>query len=100
MAVFELLVQAAELAQAANEMNQAAEIYREAVETCKTTAADLASKWEGDAKEKFVAQQENAYSWHQQILQVVRQMAEVINKAIEMYSEMEDAAKKIVGQLG
>ena len=72
------------------------EIYEGAVENCKTAAADLASKWEGDAQKAFVAQQENAYSWHKQILSVVRQMIDVIRKAVDMYNEMEDAVKGIV----
>ena len=96
MAFAELLVQAAELLQAANQMNQAMEIYQEAVETSKTAAADLASKWEGATKDAFVAHQENAYSWHQKIITVALEMIGVVRKAIDMYNEMEDAAKSIV----
>ena len=96
MSVGVILVQAAELLQAANEMNQAMEIYEGAVENCKTAAADLASKWEGSAQQAFVAQQENAYSWHKQMLNIVRQMIDVIRKAVDMYNEMEDAVKGIV----
>ena len=91
MSVGVILVQAAELLQAANEMNQAMEIYEGAVENCKT-----ASKWEGSAQQAFVAQQENAYSWHKQMLSIVRQMIDVIRKAVDMYNEMEDAVKGIV----
>ena len=96
MSIGVFLVQAAELIQAANEMNQATEIYEGAVENCKTAAADLASKWEGDAQKAFVAQQENAYSWHKQILSVVRQMIDVIHKAVDLYNQMEDAVKSVV----
>lgn len=96
MSIGVFLVQAAELIQAANEMNQATEIYERAVESCKSAAADLASKWEGDAQKAFVAQQENAYSWHKQILSVVRQMIDVIHKAVDLYNQMEDAVKSVV----
>ncbi len=94
--VLELLVQAAELAQAANEMNQAAEIYEEAVEASKSAANDLASKWEGATKDAFVAHQENAYTWYQQMLRIIREMIQVIRKFIDLYNEMEDAVKSIV----
>ena len=96
MSIGVFLVQAAELIQAANEMNQATEIYESAVDSCKSAAADLASKWEGDAQKAFVAQQENAYSWHKQILSVVRQMIDVIHKAVDLYNQMEDAVKSVV----
>ena len=96
MSIGVFLVQAAELIQAANEMNQATEIYEGAVESCKSAAADLASKWEGDAQKAFVAQQENAYSGHKQSLSVVRQMIDVIHKAVDLYNQMEDAVKSVV----
>ena len=92
----ELIVDAAELLQAANQMNQAAEIYEEAVETAKGAANDLASKWEGAAKDAFVAHQENAYSWYKQILNVVREMVQIIRKAVDLYNQMEDAVKSVV----
>ena len=85
-----LLVQMAELIQAANEINQAVETYNEAVDTAKNAAEDLASKWEGDARDAFVASQENAYSWHQRIIAVVRQMIDVIRRISEDYAETEE----------
>ena len=49
-----------------------------------------------NAQKAFVAQQENAYSWHKQILSVVRQMIDVIHKAVDLYNQMEDAVKSVV----
>lgn len=92
----ELLVQAAELLQAAMELNQASEIYEEAVEAAKAAAEDLASKWEGAAKDAFVRHQENAYNWHKQILVVVREMVSTIRKAVELYKQMEATVKGIM----
>lgn len=92
----QLLVQAAELIQAANDMNAAMEVYQEAVENAKTAAADLTSKWEGAAKEQFVVQQENAYTWHRQIIGIVTDMISVIRKAIELYEQTEEAVKRVV----
>lgn len=96
MAIAFLLVQAAELIQAANDMNQAMETYNEAVEAAKSAAADLASKWEGATKDAFVQHQENAYSWYKQIFQVVTDMIKVIRQVIDLYNDMEDAVKGIV----
>lgn len=92
----QILVQASELLQAVAEMNQAMELYHEAVDTAKTAAADLASKWEGAAKEAFVVHQENAYNWHISIIGVVHEMIAVIRKAVDLYNQMEDAVKGIV----
>ena len=92
----ELLVQAAELIQAANDMNQAMEVYETSVDEAKSAAADLASKWEGAAKDAFVAHQENAYSWHRQIIAVVINMISVIRQVIDLYKETEEAVKKVV----
>ena len=96
MAIMELLVQASELIQASNDMNQAMETYKDAVETAKTAAADLASKWEGATKDAFVAHQESAYNWHNQIIEVVLEMIRVIREVIELYNDMEDQVKNIV----
>ena len=92
----ELLVQASELIQAANEMNQAMETYQDAVETAKIAANDLAGKWEGAARDAFVRHQENAYSWHKQIIGIVVQMIVTIRKVVELYNRMEETVKDIV----
>ena len=92
----EILVQASELLQAASEMNQATELYHEAVDAAKTAATDLASKWEGAAKDAFVVHQEDAYNWHMSIIGVVNEMIALIRKAVDMYNQMEDAVKSIV----
>lgn len=92
----ELLVSAAELIAAANELNQANQIYEEAVEACKSTAADLASKWEGATKDAFVIHQENAYSWHKSIIQVIVQMVDIVRKAAEMYNQVQQTVTNIM----
>ena len=96
MSIGVLLLKAQEVINAISEMNQAAETYNEAVDACKNAAAELASKWEGEGKEAFVTHEENAYTWHKEILQVVRDMISIINEALEQYRSMEDEALKIV----
>lgn len=92
----QLIVQASEMLQAVAEMNQAMDIYREAVDSAKAAAADLASKWEGAAKDAFVAHQENAYNWHVGIMSVVNDMLGLLKKVIDTYNSMEDTVKSIV----
>lgn len=97
MAVMEILVEIAELTQAVNEMNQAAETYEEAVNSAKATAEELASNWEGDARDAFVAHQENAYDFYKKMLDVVREMIDIVKQAIQKYQEMVDTVQSIVG---
>jgi len=96
MSFVKILVQAIELAQATNDMNQAMEVYRDSVEAAKSAADELASKWEGAAKDAFVAHQENAYKWHNDIIAIVLEMISTVRKAIDVYNEMEDAVKSLM----
>lgn len=96
MTAAQIIVQITELTAAVNEMNQAADIYEEAVESAKSAAAELASKWEGASKDAFVAHQENAYNWYKSILSVVREMIGVIRKAIDMYDQMLAQLQKLM----
>lgn len=89
MSFAELLVNAAEIIAALSAMNKAMEAYNDAVEQCNKAADELASKWEGEAKEAFVQHQATAYSWYKQMIQVVLQMIDTIRKAVEQYEEME-----------
>ena len=96
MSFVQLLVDSKEIIQALNDMNKAMEAYEEAVEQCKTTADDLASKWEGEAKEAFVVHQENAYSWYKQMIQTVVSMISTVRKAMDEYERMEETVKKAI----
>ena len=89
MSFAELLVNAAEIVAALSAMNKAMEAYNDAVEQCNKAADELASKWEGEAKEAFVQHQESAYSWYKQMIQTVLKMIEVVNQAVEEYTTRE-----------
>ena len=89
MGIARLIVDAAEIIAAVNAMNKAMDAYNDAVEQCEKAAEELASKWEGEAKEAFVQHQATAYSWYKQMIQVVLQMIDTIRKAVEQYEEME-----------
>ena len=96
MGLIELLVSAAEMLAALSDMNAAMDSYKEAVDAAKSAAEDLASKWEGASKDAFVAHEEDAYTWHNQILDVAKQMIETVRKVVDLYNSTEDAVKNIV----
>lgn len=96
MAVMEILVEISELTQAVNQMVQASDTYESAVNTAKATAEELASNWEGTAKDAFVRHQENAYNFYKKMLDILRQMIDVVNQAISKYREMMDTVQSIV----
>ncbi len=93
-----LLVQVAELTAAAANMNQAMESYREATNNVKAAAADLASKWEGAARDAFVADQENAYNWYVSLTDVVFAIIEEARRCIDRYRDAEDRLKAVMKQ--
>lgn len=97
MALLEIVVEISELVQTVNQMNQATEIYESAVNAAQSAADELASNWEGDARDAFVKHQENAYSFYKKMLDVLRQMIDIVNEAIKKYQEMMDAVESIVG---
>ena len=96
MDAMRLLVNAIELSQAAAKMNEAMEVYNEAIEAVKSSAADLASKWEGDAKQAFVTNQDEAYRWYSSIHSVVITIINTVKQVIEQYKQAEESIKSIV----
>ena len=96
MDAMRLLVNAIELSQAAAKMNEAMEVYNEAIEAVKAAAADLASKWEGDGQKAFVANQEEAYNWYTGIRGVVLYIIETVKKVVDMYQQAESRINSIM----
>jgi len=90
------MVQWIELSQAAAKMNEAMEVYNNAINAVKAAAADLASKWEGDTKEAFVRNQEEAYKWYSMIHNIVVGIIDLVKKVISMYQDAESKVKSIV----
>ena len=94
--MLEVLVDMAQLASAANNMQNALETYRGAIGNVKSAADALASKWEGDTKEAFVRNQEEAYKWYSTIHNIVIGIIDLVKKVINMYKEAENKVKSIV----
>lgn len=91
-----LLVQIAELRAAAAKMNDALESYREATDQVKKAADDIASKWEGAAKDAFVNDQENAYNYYSGLASIVMNIIEEAKRCIDRYREAEDRLKSVM----
>lgn len=80
---------------ASQDMNKALEEYREAKEQVKSAAADLASAWEGDAREAFVASQETAYNWYTEISDIAEGIIMSVSNAAQRYAELEAELQSI-----
>lgn len=91
-----LLVQVAELSAAAAKMNEALDSYREATTEVKNAAEDIASKWEGAAKDAFVADQNQAYNWYASLTDVVFAIIEEARRCIQRYQDAEDRLKAVM----
>lgn len=92
----QLIVNFLELRAAARQMNEALENYREATAEAKAAASDIASKWEGVARDAFNEDQENAYRWYCSLAEIV---AAIITEALNCaarYEETESRLKSIM----
>lgn len=90
------IVEAAKLTAAEVEIIQAVAAYKEAANKAKAAGDALAAKWEGDAREAFVAEQENAYRWHISISDIVSAFAETLKSVASRYEEAERNVSSII----
>ena len=97
MAMLEILVDIAQLASAANNMNNALETYKGAIDSVQTAAHELASKWEGEGQVAFVNDQEAAYKWYNSLVEVAREM---INEAKLTCDRYRDHVERLKAQMG
>lgn len=89
-------VEVAKLTTAEVEILQAVMAYKAAVEKAKAAAEELGAKWEGDAREAFMAEQEKAYRWHMSISDIVRAFAEALKSAATNYMNAEGSITGII----
>lgn len=87
MAMIELLVDVAQLMSAANNMEQARQTYMSALDTLRSAADELASKWEGDGKVAYQNDQEAAFRWYNSMAEVVGEMIAEARRTAERYSD-------------
>lgn len=94
--MFELLVNIAELTQAAAKMASALANYREAIADVKTAADELASNWEGDGQVAFVNDQSQAYKWYIDLSDIVQAMIDEARRIADRYTDMLNEAANIL----
>ena len=75
---------------------QARQQFNEAAEEMKKAAADLCSKWEGDAAVAFEAEQNKFNGWCKQMDGIGSEYMTALNKAIDVYEKTEQAVKHAI----
>ena len=91
-----LIVDIALAAAAQAEMVWALQAYKEATDAVKAASEEVASQWEGDAKEAFVENETNAYNFYVGIREVGLGACDAVKKMLDQYVETEAQIKSIV----
>lgn len=84
------------LVQSGREITQAVSVYKSTVDKAKAAAQDLGSKWEGDARDAFMAEQEKAYNWHMNIADIAWAFGEALEHAAEQYESAESFVASLI----
>jgi hypothetical protein len=77
-------------------MVQALQAYQEATKAVDAAAKEVASQWEGEAKDAFVENETNAYNFYVGIHEVGMGAASAVQKMIEQYNDMQSQWKSAV----
>ena len=83
---------AEQMRSAAKKLESEALNYENASKAAKEAADQLTSKWEGDAREVFVSEQDRANTWYIQMAQIVRQYAQALDRAAQAYQTADQQA--------
>ena len=92
----QLAVELAKLSIAEAEILKATAEYQKAVNSAKSAGDDLASNWEGEARDQFVAEQEKAYRWHMDIIDIVQAFSNALKATAERYRQAEAQIRSII----
>lgn len=93
-----LIVDIALAAAAQADMIKAIQTYQETTKAVKAASDEIASQWEGDAKEAFVENENNAYNFYVGIAEVASGAAAAVGKMLEQYTDTEAQIKSIVSK--
>ena len=85
-----IFVQFAEMISVCEALAKAVEYYNSACDRVKNAAERVAAGWEGDAKEAFVASQQEACTWYDTISQVALAASRCVRDAQGIYKEAEE----------
>ena len=76
-----------EMEQAAGRLTAEAEEFRIATEGTRNAADALTRGWEGDAREAFVTEQQEAIAWYQQMNQLMLDHSKKLREAAQTYAD-------------
>lgn len=85
-----------ELRGAARKIEECLQAYEQANASAKTAADDLAARWEGDARNAFVEEQQKAFEWYAKMTALIRTYAAAMEKAAKTYDTADDEAARII----
>lgn len=85
-----------ELSNAANSIKQANENFRQANEAMQQAAQALAEEWSGDARDSFVAEQEQIDGWYKTMAEVVDAFVAQMNQTVNDYNETDNEAANAI----
>ena len=86
----------AQLLQVSAQIREANSIIRESKEACKAAARELADNWTGSARDAFVAEQLEATTWLEKMIEIVGEMGSVLEKVNSTYNNVEQTVSGII----
>ena len=91
-------VEIAKLAIAESEIQKALAEYRQTVQRVKAAGDNLAANWEGEAQKVFKTEHDNAYKWHNSIIEIVMTYVNTLKQTAEKYTNADEAVRSLVGK--
>jgi WXG100 family type VII secretion target len=86
----------AQLRQVAAQLREANSIIESAKAGAESAATELASNWEGDARDAFVAEQVRAKTWITQMISIVLEISVTIDRINSQYTDLEANVTQII----
>lgn len=86
----------AQLRQVSAQIRQANDTINSVKQGVEAAANDLASKWEGEARDAFVAEQLNAKTWLEKMIGIIGEMISTIDKVNAAYSNVDKTVSDLI----
>ena len=86
----------AQLRQVSAQIRQANDTINSVKQGVEAAANDLASKWEGAARDAFVAEQLHAKTWLEKMIGVIGEMISTIDKVNAAYSTVDKTVSDLI----
>ncbi|MBQ4089909.1 MAG: DUF2974 domain-containing protein [Clostridia bacterium] len=91
-----IFVHFSEMMECCEQLRRAIEYYNEAIEETRRAADELAGNWEGEAKDAFVEDQENALRWYMSLSEVASGVVRALKQNYSRYSDTVDRLADIM----